>query len=342
MKKKLTQMLFISLVLAQFGTFTTYAAQNTGYGTAQGRTDVVNVNDYSNNSWDRFERNYQFESGVDYKDELGKPTQTNIVPKNTENQNVRNNKDVTFIPPAYGVFSGEFDRERTNPYITIKSVDSVRETATSIGSSRYDTLRDGVNSTSSGEMGVLMPTSISSSGVIANPSNAIASSTNTTSNTNNTSSTSSTFASNVTVSNTVRPNELNTQSIQYADGSIGTLSIPKLKVTVRVFEGETLASMKKGVGHFEFTSGWDGNIGIAGHNGGSAGYFENIRNLNIGDEIIYETKYGTRKYRVSYSEKISDTDYSKLGWSGENQITLITCVQGVANQRLAVIATEVK
>jgi len=55
-----------------------------------------------------------------------------------------------------------------------------------------------------------------------------------------------------------------TSPTYYADGSIGTLEIPCLKLTVRVFEGETLDSMQKGAGHFEFTSSWDGNVGIAG------------------------------------------------------------------------------
>ena len=35
-----------------------------------------------------------------------------------------------------------------------------------------------------------------------------------------------------------------------ADGSIGTLSIPKLGISVKVWEGETNASMAKGVGHY--------------------------------------------------------------------------------------------
>ena len=126
----------------------------------------------------------------------------------------------------------------------------------------------------------------------------------------------------------------------HADGSIGSLSIPRLKLNVRVFEGESLDSMQKGAGHFEFTSAWDGNIGIAGHNRGSAGYFEGVKDLRIGDEITYTTKHGTRTYIVYAKEKINDTDYSKLGWSDENILTLITCVEGVSSQRWAVQARE--
>lgn len=49
-----------------------------------------------------------------------------------------------------------------------------------------------------------------------------------------------------------------------ADGSIGALSIPKLGISMKVWEGETNASMAKGLGHYSSTSGWDGNIGMCG------------------------------------------------------------------------------
>jgi len=135
-------------------------------------------------------------------------------------------------------------------------------------------------------------------------------------------------------------NYLQTSSVQYNDGSIGFLEIPRLDIAVKVYEGETLESMKYGAGHFEFTSAWDGNIGVAGHNRGSSGYFEGVKNLRNGDEIIYSTKYGTRYYKVVTKEKISDTDYSWLGWTSDNRITLVTCVEGSPSQRWCIQAVE--
>ena len=40
------------------------------------------------------------------------------------------------------------------------------------------------------------------------------------------------------------------------DGSIGTLKIPSLNINMKVWEGETRASMAKGLGHYSSTSGW--------------------------------------------------------------------------------------
>jgi len=133
----------------------------------------------------------------------------------------------------------------------------------------------------------------------------------------------------------------NTAPEYYADGSIGTLYIPKLNKTIKVWEGESLDNMKKGIGHFTSTSAWDGNCGFAGHNRGAAAYFSFVKDLAIGDTITYTTPYGTRAYVVYNKVQISETDYSGLGWSAENIISLITCVENVPALRWLVQAREV-
>ena len=147
--------------------------------------------------------------------------------------------------------------------------------------------------------------------------------------------------SNVTVSYSDNNGGTQTQPLFYPDGSMGRLQIPKLGVDVKVWDGESLDNLKIGVGHFSYTSAWDGNVCLAGHNGGSAGYFENIRNLNAGDEIIYTTPYGTRTYHVESITVISDTDFSTLGFSSDNILTLLTCNRGKPNERLSLRASLV-
>ena len=146
--------------------------------------------------------------------------------------------------------------------------------------------------------------------------------------------------SEILVSHSPTSDSLSTQSMLYEDGSLGTIQIPKLGLTVTVFEGETLDNMKHGVGHFEFTSSWIGNVGIAGHNRGSSAYLNGIWTLQNGDEVVYTTKYGQRVYRVYAVEKISDTDYSKLSWSSDNIITLITCAANEPTTRWAIQAIQ--
>lgn len=127
----------------------------------------------------------------------------------------------------------------------------------------------------------------------------------------------------------------------YADGSIGTLSIPKFGLSVKAYEGETNANMAKGIGHFTCTSAWDGNIAFSGHNRGVAAYFGKIHTLGSGDQISYTTVHGTRTYEVYRVEQISKTDVSCLDYYSDNVITLVTCVMNVPSLRWVVQAVEI-
>jgi sortase A len=124
-------------------------------------------------------------------------------------------------------------------------------------------------------------------------------------------------------------------------GILGTLSIPAIGLSVTVYEGESLANLAKGVGHFSETSAWDGNVAIAGHNRGSANYFGQIHTLVTGDLIEYATALGTKQYKVVSVGRISETDMSGLEPASDNRITLITCVRNVPELRWQVVAVEV-
>ena len=313
--------------LCTVGNLTAFAAQNTGYGAASSRVDPININDYSTNDWDRFTYNYQFSSGPDYSSELGAPTSTDAVSTDTSNANIRRNKDVSFIPPTYGVFSGVFNTEPSNIYVAQPS----KESAANVTGPKDPPTYAGVASSGSG--GVLASTSVMDDAINASGQSAI----------RPISQTPPDYASggsNVSVSYSDN-NQTLTQPQLYPDGSMGRLQIPKLGVDVKVWDGESLDNLKIGVGHFSFTSGWDGNVGIAGHNGGSAGYFENLSTLNAGDTIIYTTPYGTRTYAVESITVITDTDYSTLDYSSENILSLITCNRGKPTERLSLRAVLV-
>jgi sortase A len=294
------------------------------------RADTVNVNDYSTNDWDRFTFNYQFTSGPDYSSVLGKPTYTDAVSTDTSNANIRRNKDVAFIPPNYGVFSGVFDTDPSNIYVAQPGKESAKNTTGPKDPSTYSGVA------SSGAGGVLASTSImNSDGAVSGSSGGTQT---------QTAQAPPDYAggsANVSVSHTDNNNSQLTQPLYFPDGSMGRLQIPKLGVDVKVWEGESLSNLKIGVGHFSFTSSWDGNVGIAGHNGGSAGYFESIKNLVPGDTIIYTTPYGTRNYAMDSITVISDTDYTTLGFESGNRLTLITCNRGKPSERLSLKATQV-
>ena len=127
----------------------------------------------------------------------------------------------------------------------------------------------------------------------------------------------------------------------YPDGSLGTLSIPNLAVTAKIFHDENLENLARGVGHFSFTSGWDGNVGLAAHNRGIADFFGQIHTLSAGDRIVYTTTLGTRNYEVFFVGQIRETDFSRLGRLDENVVTLITCVRNAPEMRWCVQAREI-
>ena len=126
------------------------------------------------------------------------------------------------------------------------------------------------------------------------------------------------------------------------DGSIGTLKIPSLNINMKVWEGETNTSMAKGLGHYSSTSGWDGNVGVCGHNRGAKYTIGNIKNLKDGDTITYTTVYGTRTYEVVTVETIASSDWSYLQATSDNRITITTCLANQPSKRVCVQAVEVK
>lgn len=131
-----------------------------------------------------------------------------------------------------------------------------------------------------------------------------------------------------------------TKDLYYDGGHIGTLRIPAIDLTVKVYQGTDSAALKKGAGHFESTSFFTGNTALAGHNRGVANHFGKIHTLNVGNTVKLTTKLGTRTYEVYSVAKISKNDVSVLNDSSENIITLITCVMNQPDYRWCVQARE--
>ena len=144
--------------------------------------------------------------------------------------------------------------------------------------------------------------------------------------------------SNITQTISLNSNSIEPGSLLYADGTLGMLKVPKLGLNVKVYEGEN--NLEKGVGHFTDTAVFTGNVAIAGHNRGVNSYFGEIHNLKAGDEIIYTTKLGTKKYAVTSVRKINAADFSFLRETSDNRLTLITCVKNEPNFRWCVQARE--
>ena len=132
------------------------------------------------------------------------------------------------------------------------------------------------------------------------------------------------------------------ESAQLENGSIGQLIIEKIDISAPVYEtDDEMEAMKKGVAHYKISSAWDGNVGLCAHNGtASYCWFRDLHKLEIGDEVVYKTALGSRIYLVSTVKEISETDWSMLGRTDDNRLTMTTCIDGKPDKRLCVQATE--
>lgn len=120
------------------------------------------------------------------------------------------------------------------------------------------------------------------------------------------------------------------------------IKIPKINIDAPIKAGTTQEILATAVGHFENTTKWNGNVPLAGHNRGyNCNFFQNIKYLENGDEIIYCTKKGERKYKVITNKIIKQTDWSYISETTDNRITLITCVENMREYRRCVQAIEI-
>jgi len=96
------------------------------------------------------------------------------------------------------------------------------------------------------------------------------------------------------------------------------------------------------IGHFSFTGLNIGNTGIIGHNRGRTnGFFFFVRSLQKGDILMLDADGIVRRYAVSRTFIIDETDFDPLMQFGDNRLTLITCVEYVQSQRRVAVAMEI-
>ena len=119
---------------------------------------------------------------------------------------------------------------------------------------------------------------------------------------------------------------------------VGIIKIDKINFEGLVYEGTSTSTLNKGVGHFENSAFFDGNVCLAAHN--SNEYWAKLNTLQNEDIIFYTSFLGTRKYKVNNISKISEIDWSFIENKDKNSISLITCVKGIPSQRLLVQGIE--
>ena len=125
---------------------------------------------------------------------------------------------------------------------------------------------------------------------------------------------------------------------------IGELEIPRLHVSVIVFEGDDRGVLGQGAGHIPGTAlpFGGGNIGIAAHRDT---YFRPLRMIQPNDTLTLKTPAGALQYSVTETKIVHPSEVGVLANAPGRDLTLVTCYPffyvGSAPERFIVRARKI-
>lgn len=112
----------------------------------------------------------------------------------------------------------------------------------------------------------------------------------------------------------------------------GYLFAPTIGMNLPIYLGANASAMSYGAAHLTNTSlpigGKNTNCVIAGHTGYIGRiFFDNLRGLSIGDNIILTNYWGNLNYRVSETKVVKENQTEDIYIKeGKDILTLITCI----------------
>ena len=133
------------------------------------------------------------------------------------------------------------------------------------------------------------------------------------------------------------------QTAQHRGDALGELEIPRLRLSVMVFEGDDSGILKIGAGHIPGTSlsPGKGNIGIAAHRDT---FFRPLRAIQPKDVIAWRTPAGGARFAVTKTEIVPPSAVGVLDRAPGRDLTLVTCYPfsyiGHAPERFIVYARK--
>ena len=129
----------------------------------------------------------------------------------------------------------------------------------------------------------------------------------------------------------------------HAGDPVGRVEISRVHLSVMILEGTTEKVLRAAAGHVEGTALPDvtGNVAISGHRDT---LFRPLRKVQLRDEIVLTTSYGTFHYVIESTEIVDPTAVAVLDPTKTPQLTLITCYPfayvGAAPKRFIVHARQ--
>jgi sortase A len=105
---------------------------------------------------------------------------------------------------------------------------------------------------------------------------------------------------------------------------IGSLDIPRLRLSAVIAEGDDDATLKVAIGHLPDTPlPWhEGNSALAGHRDT---FFRPLQHVRVGDELRVSTVRGDFRYQVRDTMVVGPNDVWVLDPTDRPTLTLITC-----------------
>jgi len=105
---------------------------------------------------------------------------------------------------------------------------------------------------------------------------------------------------------------------------VGRLAIPRLNLSVMVFEGDGPAILKRGAGHIPGTSlpHEAGNCAIAAHRDT---FFRPLRLIRSHDLVEFTTPEGVFRYIITDTEIVPPSEIDVLARAPGRNLTLVTC-----------------
>ena len=109
--------------------------------------------------------------------------------------------------------------------------------------------------------------------------------------------------------------------------AVARLVIPKIGVDKIVVEGVSRGDLRKGPGHYPETPlpGQPGNSAIAGHRTTYGAPFQDVDELEPGDEILVTTLQGSFRYEVFEQRIVPPTAVEVIEDQGDDRLTLTSC-----------------